>query len=476
MRLAHNRGVSSRLGVRLSATLAAAAVVAAALALGDVALVGLVQRSLVDSLDAATLARARDVAALSQANRLQSTVASTGEDSAVVQVVDRSGKVRSASGNIVGEGPVLAPPPSTRKRLRLTLTGLPIGAGGQSFRIVAEPVALSDGPGWIYVATSLRQVDVATERLRALLFLGLPLVLVVVAAAIWGAVGRALRPVEQIRERAAAIGWSDLRDRLPVPRSRDEIARLALTMNAMLARLEDSALRQRRFIGDASHELRSPLSAMQAQVEVALAHPGAMSSAQVLRRVQDQTQRMTRLIDDLLYLARAEESGLRSGAEAVDLDELVLAEAQRLRALGGPSIKVGSINGVRVTGSERDLTRMLRNLADNAISHAKTTVTITLTATERDATLLVSDDGPGVPASDRARIFERFTRVDDARARPFTGTGAGLGLSITRQIVRAHGGEITIEDPRPPAQGVVFSVRLPRNDARKTPPEGTQNK
>ena len=418
MGLGRKRHRLASLGVRPSATLAAAAVVAAALALGGLALIGLVHRSLVDNLDAASYARARDVAALASAGRLQPVVASTGEDSAVVQVVDRSGTVRSASANVIGESPVLARPPANRKRVSVTATGLPIGGAGESFRIVAQPVVLKDGPGWIYVATSLRQVNVAVDRLHTLLAVGLPLLLAVVAAAIWGAVGLALRPVEQIRQRAATIGGSDLQERVPVPSSRDEIGRLAVTMNQMLARLEDSAQRQRRFIGDASHELRSPLSAMRAQVDVALAHPDVMEPRDVLHRVQHHALRMTQLIEDLLFLARADEGGLTSTTETVDLDELVLAEMHRLRTHGSARIEVVATEPARVAGSQRDLTRMLRNLGDNALAHASTTVSIGLTATDRDATISVSDDGPGVPPAERLRIFSRFARMDEARARP----------------------------------------------------------
>ena len=467
MGLGRNRHRLASLGVRPSATLAAATVVAAALALGGVALIGLVHSSLVDNLDAASYARARDVASLASAGRLQRVVASTGEDSAVVQVVDRSGTVQSASANVIGESPVLARPPASRKRVSVTASGLPIGGAGESFRIVAQPVVLSDGPGWIYVATSLRQVDVALDRLRTLLAVGLPLLLAVVAATIWGAVGRALRPVEQIRERAATIGGSDLQERVPVPSSRDEIARLAVTMNQMLARLEDSSQRQRRFIGDASHELRSPLSAMRAQVDVALTHPDAMEPHDVLRSVQHHAQRMTQLIEDLLFLARADEGGLTSTTETVDLDELVLAEMHRLRTHGSARIEVVATDPARVAGSQRDLTRMLRNLGDNALAHARTTVSIGLTATDRDATISVSDDGPGVPPEERLRIFSRFARVDEARARPRSGTGAGLGLSIARQIVDAHGGEISVVESSQFGHGARFVVRLPLKGSAK---------
>ena len=460
MRLAGNRRRATP-GIRLTATLTAVLIVAGAFAVSGLALIGLVQHSLVNNVDANAIARAQDVAALVRAGNLQPAVASTGQETAVVQVVDSAGKVVSASPNIAGEGPVLTQHPASRSRVSLTMTGLPIGEGAEQYRVVAQPVKLQGGPGWIYVATSLQQVEVAVNKLRNLLVVGLPLLLLLVAAAIWKAVGRALRPVEEIRLQAATIGGSDLQQRVPVPTTNDEIARLAATMNQMLARLEDASQRQRHFVGDASHELRSPLAAMQAQIDVALAHPNLTESTEVMQSLQDQSQRMTQLIEDLFFLARADEGRLTSERKIVDLDDLVLAELVRLRARHRAAIGAISIDAARVFGSARDLARLLRNLGDNALVHARTTVSIGLTATDVDATITVADDGPGVPLEERDRIFARFARADQARARPATGPGTGLGLAIARQIVEAHGGAIRVEEDGAPTRGARFVVLLP---------------
>jgi len=443
-------------GVRMGTTVLATAVVAVALAAGALLLVLLVHRSLVGSLDAAGLARAHDVAALATAGRLQETVASTGEESSVVQVLDPAGRVIAASPNISGESALLPAPPKMRRRHVFTLSGLPIGDGSQSFRVVAEPVSLAPGGGWVYVATSLAQIDLTTARLAALLVLGLPVLLLVVAAAIWRAVGRALHPVEQIRVSAAAIDGTELGARVPLPGTKDEIARLAQTMNAMLARIEDATLRQREFVGDASHELRSPLAALQTELDVALAHPDGELPAMVLARMSRQTERMGRLLDGLLFLARADEGASQARYGPVDLDELVLAEAGRLRAAGA-TVTVAGPDAVRIDGSRSELTRLLRNLGDNAAAHARSTVTLGLTVQDQQAVLSVADDGPGVPAADRERIFERFTRLDAARARTADGGGAGLGLAICRQIVQRHHGQITVVA----GAGGRFVVRLP---------------
>ena len=446
-------------GVRVRATLIAVVVVAAALAAGGVVLVLLVHRSLVGSLDAAGLARAHDVAALAATGRLQETVASTGEESSVVQVLDPSGRVLAASPNISGEAPLLPSPPTSGHRQVSSRAGLPITDNGQSFRVLAEPVTLPHGRGWVYVATSLAQVDLTTARLAVLLLLGVPLLLVVVATATWRAVGRALRPVEQIRASAAAIGGTELGTRVPVPDTRDEIARLAQTMNAMLIRIQDATARQREFVGDASHELRSPLAALQTEVDVALAHPEREPPAAALLRMSALTERMGRLLDGLLFLARADEGASRAGHVPVDLDELVLAEVSRLRG-AGVAVTVQGPAAVRIEGSRNELTRLLRNLGDNAAAHARSTVTLALAVQDQQAVLTVADDGPGVPPVDRERIFGRFTRLDTSRARTADGGGAGLGLAICRRIVQRHHGQITIEDSAV-GDGAHFLVRLP---------------
>ncbi|MCW2501203.1 MAG: sensor histidine kinase [Frankiales bacterium] len=451
----------ARLGIRVRTTATATAIVAAALVLGGVLLVVLVHRSLVDGVDKANHARARDVAALATAGRLQPTLTSFSEESSVVQVVTAAGHVLAASPNISGEAPIVPSPPGRRVAQALSRDRLPIGQNQETYRMVAEPVTLKGGgPGWVYVATSLRAADATTTTVAMLLGVGAPVLLGLVGLVTWLAVGRALRPVERMRAQAAAIDGSAVDGRVPVPASRDEIARLATTLNEMLQRLADAGLRQRRFVGDASHELRSPLTALRAQVDVALAHPDPVLWGRVLGRVQQQAERMTELIDDLLFLARSEEGAARPD-RAVDLEELVLAEASRLRALGGPRVEVAGLQPARVHGSELDLGRLLRNLGDNAAAHSRTAVRLGLTVADGQAELSVLDDGPGIPAADRDRVFDRFTRLSESRSRPSTGAGAGLGLAIALQIVTAHQGSIAVGDRPDGAAGAVFVVRLP---------------
>ncbi len=450
------------LGVRRSAVAVATGVVAVVLTVAGVLLVGFLRHSLIVGVDGTALARARDVATLAESGRLQPQVASTGEETSLVQVIDAHGAVIAASPNIDGEPAALAAPPSVRAPRVVTRSALPIANRGQRFRVVALPITLSSGPGWVYVATSLEQVDSSAGRLGEGLIVGLPVVLLLVSGVVWLSLGRALRPVERIRSRAAEIGESDLQRRVPVPGSRDEIARLAETMNAMLERLEIAAQRQRRFTGDASHELRSPLSALLAQVDVALAYPHAADQAATLAQVRQQAARMGDLIDDLLFLAHADETDSVSPTGRVDLDELVLAEAHRLRALRPQiSVEFPTLDAVAIQGAQRHLERLLRNLGDNAMAHARTHVTLSLRAGDDGVSIAVGDDGPGIPAAQREEIFARFHRLEPDRARHTPGGGSGLGLAICREIARAHGGNIVAQDAPDGEQGIVLRVWLP---------------
>ncbi|MHB1172468.1 MAG: sensor histidine kinase [Lacisediminihabitans sp.] len=456
-----------RSGIRARVTAAASAVLFVALAVGSVLLVLLVHQSLQTNLDTAAATRARDVAAIIAAGQVTPTVVANGQDNSLVQVIDSTGALVSASENIQGEPPVLTHPPVTRAPSVVTERSLPVGGGSQTFRIVAEPVQLPSGPGWVYVASSLGQVDAAVRSMVLLLGVGLPMMLFIVGWTVWAAVGRALRPVEEIRKRAVAIG-ADLAQRVPVPASHDEVSRLAETMNGMLTRLEASVVRQQRFVGDASHELRSPLAALRAQVDVALTHADQADAVGVLRGVQTQAANMTVLLDDLLFLARFSENGSDRHAHAVDLDELVIAEVHRLQSAESHPVRLTGLDAARITGSARDLGRMLGNLGDNALRHARTSVTVELRCTSDTAIVTVTDDGTGVLPEDRERIFERFTRLDDARSRAPGSGGAGLGLAIAQQIAVAHGGAITVDSRADGLDGAVFSVRLP---IRPAPPQ-----
>lgn len=289
------------------------------------------------------------------------------------------------------------------------------------------------------------------------MLIGLPPLLAVVAGVTWLVTRRALRPVESIRSELAEImDDGDLSRRVPESASRDEIARLASTTNATLAALEASAERQRRFIADAAHELRSPIASLRTQLEVAQAHPHLLE----LDGVIGDTVRLEHLAADLLLLARLD-AGEQPRADRVDLAALIRDElAHRV----GDRITVDTVPPnapVSVTGSRLQLARLLGNLVDNAQRHAATTVRVGLHHTgDHTAVLEVADDGPGVPEADRARIFQRFVRLDDARSRDEG--GAGLGLAIVRDVIERHGGDIRVTDGID--GGARFVVTLPTVD------------
>jgi signal transduction histidine kinase len=223
-------------------------------------------------------------------------------------------------------------------------------------------------------------------------------------------------------------------------------------MNAMLGRLQESAERQRRFVADASHELRSPLARMRAELEVDRAHPGSADPAATSASVLDETVRLQQLVDDLLLLARGDAGALDAVRTApVDVDAVV----ERLvadRREHEPPIDTRGVTPVQLSADEAQLRRAVGNLLDNAVRHARGAVSVTLAERDGDAVLTVADDGPGIPADERERVFERFTRLDDARS---ADGGAGLGLAIARDIAERHGGTLTLED------GSRFVLRLP---------------
>jgi signal transduction histidine kinase len=308
-----------------------------------------------------------------------------------------------------------------------------------------------------------------------------------VTATTWIVAGRVLRPVEAIRGEVAEITANDLSRRVPVPRSRDEVARLAETMNSTLDRLEAAVDQQRRFVADASHELRSPLAALRAELEIALAHPGEAAWDQVVRDALTDADRLQRLTTDLLLLARLEQQQLggRSdparepdsarepdpahGPQRLDLAALVREETGRRRVPPGQTREVtaGEV-AVYVRARPALLARLLGNLLDNAERHAAGAVTVQLATAPGGAgvaVLEVLDDGPGIPGPDRARVFDRFTRLDGTRNRD-TG-GAGLGLAIARHIALAHGGGVDIVDS---AHGARLAVWLPLVPDQGSPP------
>lgn len=305
----------------------------------------------------------------------------------------------------------------------------------------------------LIVSADASSVERSVSRIRFGLWLAVPVLTAFVALLAWLVTNRALRPVRSITEQAATITSGSLDSRVPIPPSGDEISTLAVTMNEMLDRLEVDDRSRRRFISDASHELRSPVAVMRNEAEVALHYPDAADVHELAATVADESRRMAAIIDDLLALARHDE-GVPAPATEVDLDDIVLAEAVRSRSV---PIDTTEVSAGRVRGRSDELGRMVGHLLDNASRHASSAVSVSLATRHQIVALVVDDDGPGVPNADRETIFERFARLDDARTRDQG--GAGLGLAVVRGIAERSGGSVTVEDS--PLGGARFVVSFP---------------
>ncbi|WP_030860495.1 sensor histidine kinase [Streptomyces sp. NRRL S-37] len=318
----------------------------------------------------------------------------------------------------------------------------------EDYRFAAVEVETGDrGRLTVHAGAPLAAEHSAVRTALTVMLIGFPLLFGVVAGVTWLVTGRALRPVEGIRSEMAAITASeDLARRVPEPATHDEIARLARTTNETLAALEASVERQRRFVADASHELRSPIASLRTQLEVAAAHPALLD----LDGAVEDTVRLQHLAADLLLLARLD-AGERPADARVDLSALAREEAA-----GRTGVTVDA-EAAEVNGSRGQLARVLANLLDNARRHARERVTVTVRREGGWAVLGVADDGEGVAEADRERIFERFVRLDAARSRD--DGGAGLGLAIARDVAVRHGGTLTASAA--PAGGALFELRLP---------------
>lgn len=445
--------------VRARATLAAALVVAVALAAGAVVLVAVLQDNLASSAQTAAAVRANDIATLASSGRLRATVALPDDETAFVQVVTSSGRVVAASGNLRGKPPAVSLRPNGEDPVTATVGNVPVDPD-ERFVVVALAASTAQGPVVVYSGSSLEAADEAVHAAEVALLVGVPLLVALVAALTWLVVRRSLSPVEAIRTQVAEISSRDLHRRVPEPGVRDEIGRLAVTMNAMLDRLDRAVERQQAFVADASHELRSPLATLRSELEIALAHPDGRWEHTARDALLD-VARIEHVAGDLLLLARLDASPAARRAP-VDLAELVSTEVARLPAKRRARCHADLASGVAVTGDPSQLARLVRNLLDNAARHARRTVTVIVRPADptdragRSGEVVVADDGPGIPPGDRERVFDRFTRLDDARARDEG--GAGLGLAIARQIVTIHGGTIRVADSD---EGACLVVRLP---------------
>ncbi len=466
--------------VRARATLGASLVVALALVAAGAAVLFSLRANLTGQADGRADAAAREVAAQLVADRPYDDLDLPDADESPVQVVDEDGKVVAAGEDLerisgtgtdaVRPGPATRPAGSGGKKPEPGERGEPGETGeidddaeytdgsatvdGESadYRFAAVEVSTpTRGDLTVYAGGSLADERSAVSTALTSMLIGFPLLLAVVAGVTWLVTRRALRPVAAVTAEMSAITASeDLARRVPEPDTHDEIARLARTTNETLTALQTSVERQRRFVADASHELRSPIASLRTQLEVGAAHPELLD---VDGAVED-TVRLQELAADLLLLARLD-AGERPGEARVELAAFVREELSQ--RTGDPHDVELDLGSAEVTGSRNQLARVLGNLLDNAQRHARSRVTVTTRAEGAWAVLQVSDDGSGVPPQERERIFERFVRLDDARTRDEG--GAGLGLAIARDVAARHGGTLGVE--RAPSGGALFELRLP---------------
>jgi len=434
--------------IRAITTAVATIVVSIALVIGAAGLIAALRRAMVDEVAEAARAQASDVVRELEAGR-PPVLQVAGADEQLIQVMTPAGAVVASSPNMAGRPAVVRLAPGQSAQVVTPLDD-------DQFVAVAEGAQTSDGLRIVLVARALVDVLDTTIVITRLLIIGLPLLVAVVALTTWFAVGRALAPVEAIRREVDEISAAQLHRRVPQPKADDEIGRLAATMNRMLERLEGARNSQRRFVSDASHELRSPITVIRQHAEVALAHPDQVTAAELAEVVLAEQQRMQRLVEDLLLLARADEH-VPLAREPVDLDDLAFEEGHRLRSTTSKRVDTSGVSAARVQGDADALRRMFRNVGENAARHASSRVDITLVQRGDEVVLTVDDDGPGIPESERARVLQRFVRLDEARSRDEG--GSGLGLSIVDEVVRAHGGSMSIEQS--PLGGARIQIRLP---------------
>jgi len=431
--------------MRVTAT--AVVVVGIASIIAAFAMVAFVGRSLAaQAADQATV-RAQQIADDGVTDGRSIVVADPEEQ--FVQVL-RGSTVVASSANVAGVPALAVPQPESAVRVRVPTVAGPF--------ITASAVTVgADGARTVVVGLNIDDVDEARHVVTLALLVGVPVLLIVVGLVTWRMVGRTLRPVEDMREEVERISSTELDRRVPTPSRDDEVGRLARTMNRMLDRLERGQERQRRFISDASHELRSPVAAIRQHAEVAVEHPESTNLEELADVVLTEDARLQELVEDLLVLARLDEHVRPARFDEVDLDDVVLAEAARLRGTTSLAVDTRGVSTARILGHRTDLERLVRNLTDNAIHHARAQISLGVGTLDGHVALTVDDDGSGIASADRERVLERFVRLDGARDRA-TG-GSGLGLSIVREVALAHEGAVVLA--RSPQGGLRAEVRFP---------------
>ena len=446
-----------RKSVRGRVTAFTGLLLATALVVAALALAGWTRRSLDSDVRAALRDQVRETRLLVEQGQLPGVLEAVGERTGQVQVIDSSGAVIAATPGLAQRTRLdVSSPPTGETTTDVIIDGARIGQrGGTRYLLLARPVVSGDGPVVIYALSSLRPADRAVRSLTLAFLGGIPALLLIATVLIWRAVGRALRPVEKMRREVEAIDARSLDQRVTAPNSDDEIDRLAVTMNALLDRMDVHQERQRRFAADASHELRSPLTSARTQLEIALAYPDRTDWAATGRDVLIELARLETLASDLLQVAKLRAATV-GRQDPVAINEILDEEVRAQPATGAAVDYTDRGTPLIVTGDRELLVRVIRNLLGNAQRHAHSRITVAATSDGETVTVQIANDGPAIPADRHDEIFVPFTRLDDARSSDEG--GAGLGLAIARRIAQDHGGTLVSE---PVATGALFVLRLP---------------
>ncbi|MBC7291053.1 MAG: HAMP domain-containing histidine kinase [Actinotalea sp.] len=441
--------------LRTRLTVLTAGLLCITLVVGALTLTTVLSRTRVSELDDIVRERAATTAELVATDSLPDALP-VEEPGEIVQVLDAEGLVVASSPSASRTLPVLPPEEVARLRAATATAGVvsPTSASaydGQA-RVAVVPTTWRGEPVTVVATMPLAEVQGLLRALSLSLVGVVPTLTGILAVAVWLVLGRALHPVERMRAAAAQVARVGGPGSLPVSPADDEIAALARTLNDMLDRLETASSRQRRFVADAAHELRSPLATLRASLEVAKEHPGAYRSDELAEDLVGEVLRMQGLVDDLLLLARV--GSAPRAREEVDLADVVRdAVGGSGAVLRRPDVAVAVAGAGEAVGDAPALGRVVRNLVDNAVRHAASRVQVTV----RPGSVTVDDDGAGIATQDRERVFERFVRLDDARERE--AGGSGLGLAIVREIAREHGGDVTLDAS--PLGGLRARVEIP---------------
>jgi len=443
-----------QLQVRTRMVVSACAIVAITLAFGGALLVYSQRTSLIDGITTNAELRADDIAATLAKETLPSQLAVPREDESLIQILDQSGAVVASSSNIEGESALFVMTVPEVGFIHFTTHN--VAVADNSFRIVARQVNSPTGVFTIYVGYSLESVDQSVRSLTALLLIGLPLLVFVVGLITWLTTTRALKPIETMRRDVEAMTADKLNERVTVPVPNDEVRRLALTMNDLIDRIEQAQRLQNQFVENASHELRSPLASLRAQLEVLRPNASETENSTTREHLLSETVRLQLLIDDLLDAAQISRSrNIPKGI--VDLDDVIFDVVQRIRVTTRHTINLSNVSAGQVRADRRQMERLVTNLVDNAVRHCVSAVSLGLTEIDSHVVLTVADDGLGIPQADRQRIFDRFERIDDGRSR--REGGFGLGLAMVASIARIHDATVAVADNNP---GAKFVVMFPR--------------